>query len=280
VISVIFSTYNSTAWLQKVLWGYAVQSSRDFEIVVADDGSTGETAALLASMRDEVGVALRHVWQPDDGFQKSRILNKAILVAKGDYLVFSDGDCVPRSDFVATHAGARQPGRFLSGGYFKLPLGLSRLVTREDIESQRMFDYRWLVANGLSRTMKGLKLTARGGLRSVLNAVTTTKPTWNGHNASCWKRDAFAVNGFDERMQYGGQDREFGERLENTGIRGVQIRYDAIVVHLDHARGYARPESIAKNRAIRRETRGRGVRRTEHGIDRHDPSTIVVREPA
>jgi glycosyltransferase involved in cell wall biosynthesis len=278
VISVIFSTYNSPAWLQKVLWGYAAQTTRDFEIVVADDGSTEDTAALLASMRHEVGVAVRHVWQPDDGFQKSRILNKAILVAKGDYLVFSDGDCVPRNDFVATHEREARPGRFLSGGYFKLPLELSRALTRGDIASQRAFDYRWLVTHGLPRTMKGLKLSAPPRLRSVLNAVTTTRPTWNGHNASCSKQDALAVNGFDERMQYGGQDREFGERLENAGVRGVQIRYHAIVVHLDHARGYARPESIAKNRAIRRETRGSGVRRTEHGVDRHDPAAIVLRE--
>ena len=44
-----------------------------------------------------------------------------------------------------------------------------------------------------------------------MNALTPTKPTWNGHNASCWKSDALEVNGFDQRMVYGGEDREFGE---------------------------------------------------------------------
>lgn len=68
----------------------------------------------------------------------------------------------------------------------------------------------------------------------------------NGHNASGWKEDIVAVNGLDERMQYGGQDRELGERLENYGIRGKQIRYSAIVVHLDHARGYVNKESWEK----------------------------------
>lgn len=65
-------------------------------------------------------------------------------------------------------------------------------------------------------------------LASILNAVTTTKPTWNGHNASGWMEDVMRVNGYDERMEYGGQDREFGERLVNCGITGLQIRYSAI----------------------------------------------------
>ncbi len=62
------------------------------------------------------------------------------------------------------------------------------------------------------------------------------------------------MNGFDERMQYGGQDRELGERLMNKGIKGIQIRYSAICIHLDHKRGYKTPESLRKNRAIRDET--------------------------
>ena len=37
--SVIFTTYNSPTWLEKVLWGFFSQTYRDFEIVIADDGS-------------------------------------------------------------------------------------------------------------------------------------------------------------------------------------------------------------------------------------------------
>lgn len=279
MLSVIFSTFNSPEWLRKVLWGYAAQTWRDFEIVVADDGSGEETAATIRSARRETGLEITHVWQPDEGFQKSRILNKAILKARGEYLVFSDGDCIPRSDFLASHHQHARPGRFLSGGYFKLPLELSRAVTREDVLSQRVFDYRWLVAHGMRRTHKGLKLARSPRLQRLLNAATPTRATWNGHNSSCWKADALRINGFDERMQYGGQDREFGERLENSGTSGVQIRYSAVVVHLEHARGYAHEESIRKNRAIRRVTRTERLRRTEFGLDRHAAEAIVVRDP-
>ena len=75
-----------------------------------------------------------------------------------------------------------------------------------------------------------------------------------------------SVNGFNEEMQYGGQDRELGERLENKKIRGKQIRYSAICIHLDHKRGYNTRESIDKNKAIRRETRKTGKAWTEAGV--------------
>jgi hypothetical protein len=78
-----------------------------------------------------------------------------------------------------------------------------------------------------------------------------------------------AVNGFDERMQYGGEDRELGERLFNYGIRSKQIRYSAICVHLDHARGYVNAEAIAKNKAIRQIT-AQGVIRTRYGIEKEN----------
>ena len=84
--------------------------------------------------------------------------------------------------------------------------------------------------------------------------------------ASGWRRDIEAVNGFDERMQYGGEDRELGERLEHAGIHGKRVRYQAIVVHLDHDRGYVRPEMIERNRAIRAETRRNRASWTEHGL--------------
>jgi len=74
--------------------------------------------------------------------------------------------------------------------------------------------------------------------KNFLNTLTTTNPTWNGHNVSGWKDDVIAVNGYNEDMQYGGLDRELGERLINYGIKGKQIRYSAICVHLDHPRPY------------------------------------------
>ena len=113
----------------------------------------------------------------------------------------------------------------------------------------------WLRANGCTARDISRKLTVQGRWAWFWDQLSTAKASWNGHNASGWKADLLRVNGFDTQMQYGGQDREFGERLENTGVRGKRIRHRAICVHLDHPRGYASQESIQRNRAIRAETR-------------------------
>lgn len=265
-ISVIISTYNSEDWLEKVLWGYETQTFRDFETVIADDGSKQPTFDLIERIQKEVNFPIKHIWQEDDGFQKSRILNKAIVASDADYILMSDGDCIPRKDFLETHIKNKEQGYFLSGGYFMLPMDISKIITKEDIFSQKCFKISWLKSKGLKASFKNNKLKAKGLFEGLLNLLTPTKATWNGHNASGWKEDILAVNGFDERMQYGGQDRELGERLFNLGIKSKQIRYSAICIHLDHKRGYKTPETIAKNKAIRKKTVEEKIMRTPFGI--------------
>jgi glycosyltransferase involved in cell wall biosynthesis len=264
--SVILSTYNSVLWLEKVLWGFNMQNNADFEIIIADDGSTIETKNKIEELQKIIKIPIIHVWHEDDGFQKTKILNKAILASNSDYLIFTDGDCIPRADFVATHLKFREKGFFLSGGYFKLPMDISNLITKKDIENQNCFDRNWLKNLGFTSRVKGLKLTNTAFLVPILNKVTLTKPTWNGHNASGWKHDLVAVNGFNEEMKYGGEDRELGERLFNLGLSSKQIRYSAICVHLDHARGYVSDEVWKKNNDIRAFTKENKVIRTSSGI--------------
>ena len=265
-VSVVISTYNSPEWLEKVLWGYQCQSYKDFELVIADDGSGEETRNIIEAFKKHSSLEIIHVWHEDRGFQKSQILNKAIQAATTEYLIFSDGDCIPRRDFVGVHVKNASPGYFLSGGYFMLPIETSHAISRSDIETGDAFDVSWLKDNGLEGTYKTLKLTSRGNLQRFLNFVTPTKATWNGHNSSGWKKDLVGVNGFNEEMQYGGQDRELGERLMNKGIKGKQIRYSAVCIHLEHKRGYKTVESIRKNKNIRKETRSQKRTWTDFGI--------------
>ena len=271
-ISVILSTYKAEAWLEKVLWGYQMQTFKDFEIVIADDGSGHETLELLERMRSLVNFDLIHVWQEDEGFQKSRILNKAIVACRADYIIMSDGDCIPRSDFVWVHYLNRKSGCLISGGYYMLPMHVSLAITKMDIELQQCFKVNWLKALGVPKTFKNNKLNAKGWTAAILNLLTPTRASWNGHNSSGWKKDILNINGFDERMQYGGQDRELGERLVNYGIKGKQFRYSAVCVHLDHKRGYKTEASLKKNADIRKATREGNLTWTDFGIYQKIPS--------
>ena len=265
--SVIFTTYNHPKWLEKTLWGFSVQSYRDFEIIIADDGSGEETRQVVEKAQAEIDIPIRHLWQEDDGFQKCRILNKAIVEAQGEYLIVTDGDCIPHPDFVKNHVELAEENAFLSGGYFKLPLDVSRKISKQDILDRQATRPSWLRQQGVPFSLKLSKLYSDPFWGGILDALTITRATWNGHSSSTWREIALKTNGFDERMQYGGQDREFGERLMNMGLKNKQVRYRCSCAHLDHGRGYARPESIAKNRKIREQTRKNKITRTEYGID-------------
>ena len=264
--SVIISTYNQPAWLEKVLYGYRFQTFKDFEILIADDGSDQRTNEVIDRFTVTSEIPLRHIWHADEGYRRQTILNIALQEAAHDYILMTDGDCIPRPDFLAVHARYAEPQRFLSGGYCKLPMDLSLHLTLDDIENGRAFDVSYLKRNGLKEFSPKFRLSLPTSLAPMIDGVTPTKPTWNNCNASGWKADLFAVNGFNEEMQYGGADRELGERLANYGVRGIQIRNQAIVVHLDHKRGYKTPETMKKNQAIRDQVVSSGITWCPNGI--------------
>ena len=268
-MSVIISTYNSPEWLEKVFWGFFAQSVLNFEVVIADDGSREDTKELIDRMRLIAPFEVVHVWQSDEGFQKCRILNKAIVASKGDYLIFTDGDCIPRNDFVAQHIKQGQAGCYLSGAYLKLPMKISQAITQADIESQRIFSADWLTKEGFSSRLKFLKLTKNKKIAWLFNKIIPVKPTWNGNNSSCFKEAAVAVNGFNELMQYGGEDCEFGYRLRNSGIKPKRIRYSTIMLHLDHSRGYVTDQMICRNKIVMENTKKNKLQWTPVGLDQY-----------
>ena len=250
----------------KKLFGdiFIKQNFKDWELILYDDGSKEDTRLLINSFKDKLPI--KHIWHEDNGFQKSRILNKALIASQSEYIIFTDQDCIPRKDFIATHIKYAEEGFFLSGGYFKLPMNISLQLSQEDIATGNAFSLKWLKQQHLKYNFKCTKLIKNSKFNQFMNFITPTKATWNGCNASGWRKDMLTINGFNEEMQYGGQDREFGERLFNLGIKSKQIRYSAIVIHLDHKRPYKTKESIAKNIGIRKNTRKKNIIETPSGI--------------
>lgn len=267
-MGVVVTTYNSPRWLEKVMWGYEQQSDPEFELIIADDGSGQETTDVVERFRARGRLNIRHVWHEDDGFRKTVILNKAIVETACDYLAFTDGDCIPRGDYIANHKQTARPGYFVSGGLYRLTLPVSEALTETMVADGRAFQFEALEELGQTRNHKRTKLTAGPVLAAWLNRLTPTGATWNGGNSSGWKADILAVNGFDERMQYGGLDREMGERMMNRGIKGIQARYSVIMLHLDHKRGYENPETWAKNNSIRKAVHKQRLGWTEFGIEK------------
>ena len=266
-ISVIIATYDHPQWLCKVLLGYEAQNFTEFEILVADDGSGSETAEVVRRFQERGNIQVRHIYQTDDGFRKCRILNKAIRAAQHEYIVISDGDCIPKNDFLRVHHDERAPGRFLSGSYCKLPIVTSRAIGPEQILEQSCFQLSWLSRNGFGFCKAYFKLLSNKFYQRIMNILTPAACNLKGSNASFWKSDAIKVNGFNEAMAWGGEDREFGVRLQNLGIKPKHVRYNAICVHLYHERPYKDLAAVEKNKAIRQQSANSKLIRTPRGID-------------
>ena len=278
-LSVIVSTYNKPRDLERVLWGYACESRPNFELLVADDGSGPETGEVIRRVCAESGLKAVHVWHEDRGFRKSEIVNRAIVAAGGDTLMFTDGDTIPRNDLVEAHLRLARPGRYLGGGYVKLPAAVSDAITMDDVRRGRFAELGWLRARGWRPGRRALRLVRSARAAALLDRLTPTAPLFAGNNSSVAREAIEAVNGFDMAMGYGGLDRAVGYRLVNLGVRGIQVRHRAVCMHLHHDRPYKDPQVVRRNREILETIRRTGQTRALAGLAelRPDPSLRVAR---
>lgn len=279
-IGVVITTYNSPLWLKNVLLGYEAQTQKNFTVLIADDGSGQATRDVIDLFKSRNILRIEHYWHEDKGFRKCQILNQAIAQTNCDYLIFTDGDCIPEPQFIEMHRALAKPNCFLSGGYVKLTTPASEIISESDIASGIIFDRKWLVSKGQPKSYKLWKLIKSKTIKFLLNSITPTKATWNGMNSSTWTEAIVACNGFNEDMQYGGLDRELGERLYNHGVKGKQVRYSINCLHLDHPRAYDNPETWKKNYAIRNEVKRTGRSWAENGIIKKPRTPSSTRENA
>jgi glycosyltransferase involved in cell wall biosynthesis len=226
--SVLLTTYNQPRALDFVLHGYARQSRQDFEVLIADDGSGPETAKVIERHVADYPVRLVHVWQPDDGFHKTRAVNRAALQSRAPYLILSDGDCIPARDHVATHLAAARPNRFIVGGHVRLSPEETAALTLEDVHSG---SFEALVTPAERRRMQ--KVHWKALLYILLNL--RRKPKCYGTNFSVAREDFFRVNGFDENYRNAGrEDSDLRNRLQLAGLRATSLWNRCSVYHQHH----------------------------------------------
>ena len=266
-VCVIVSTYRQPDFLDRCLCALEKQTWSSFEIAIADDGSGDETRAVIEDHSKRSANRIRHVWQEDDGFRKTLILNKAILATQAEYLVFMDGDCIAHPGFIAEHVKASEPGHYVNGSLIRLGEAVSDRITRDAIESGDAFRASWLSRQGDGFNRRYLRLSLSYGMRCWLNRRSSTKLYWLGSNSSCYRADAVTVNGFDHRFTYGFEDGDYGYRLENYGLVPKTVRWTAVVLHLWHGRPWSNPEVLEQNRALMVEKKPGGRHRAIVGLE-------------
>lgn len=232
--SVILTTYNRPDALAAALAGYCGQDTRGFELIVADDGSTDATRLVIEDCARRAPIPVRHVWQEDRGFRPAAARNRALAVARADYVIFSDGDCVPPESFVRVHLALAEPGYFLSGSRILLSEKFTAAVLRERLPIHEWHALHWIAAwlrRDVNRALPLLRLP-EGAFRK------RAPQRWEGVktcNLSAWRRDLIAVNGLDETYSgWGLEDSDLVIRLIRSGVRHKSARFAAPVFHLWH----------------------------------------------
>jgi len=249
-VALILSTYNQPEHLDCCLAALKFQRFKEFELIIADDGSGDATRSVIDRHDGGLNMPIRHLWQQDIGFRKTRILNQAIVASEADYLIFMDGDCVAHPDFIGEHVKTAKQRYYLNGAMIRLSGRLTKLVNAGVISSGEAFNSKWLTRNDGRWNRRYLKLSLGYRTRRWLNVHSRTKLAWLGANSSCFREDALAVNGFDNRFRYGLEDRDFGYRLENYGLSPATVRWTANLLHLDHDRPWSNPEDLDRNRRM------------------------------
>ncbi len=259
-ISVIISTYNRPHYLGRVIDGYMNQTFRDFEVVVADDGSAEETASIIREAARKYDVPVLHIWHPDEGFQLAKIRNKAVAGSSGDYIIFTDDDCVPDQQFVLDHHRYAEYGYFLQG---------HRVLIGERASGE--FGFR------SASPSKLVVMLMQGEVKNFFNSVRMPWP-WikkctslkgiRGCNMSLFRKDFLAVNGFNEDFEgWGKEDSELVARLYRIGIRRKDIKFRACCFHLHHE--FFDRDSLDRNIEILQQSITAGSYYCQKGVDQY-----------
>lgn len=225
--SLIVSTYNWPEALNLCLLSILRQTVMPDEVIIADDGSTSETAEVIASYQQKFPVPLIHVWQEDDGFQLSRIRNKAIAKAAKTYVIQIDGDLILEKHFIRDHLAFSKKNTFVSG---------SRIIMNNELSQKLIKQNRAKVA----LTSKGLKNVLNGLRLPFLSQMTSNYKKddiyyLRGCNMAFWRTDLIRVNGYNEDFTgWGREDNEIGLRLIHSGIEKRIIKFSGIVFHIYH----------------------------------------------
>ncbi len=229
-VSILVNTFEKPRHLALVLESIALQrpAGCTFEVVVSDDGSTDGTAGVVAAFAAEVSFAVRFTTQPHDGFRLARIRNAAARLARGDYLLFVDGDCMIPPHHVAAHVARRRRGTALLGYCARLPRGTSDMLQPENLA---FADLDAIVPDSERRAIARRRRKAwwHTALRHP------TKPRLAGGDFGVWRADFEHVNGFDERfVGWGQEDDDLGLRLRAAGVRLESILDHTFSLHVWH----------------------------------------------
>ncbi|MCL1142758.1 glycosyltransferase family 2 protein [Shewanella gaetbuli] len=229
--TLIITTYNWHPALKAVLLSVLAQRTLPDEIIIADDGSSAETAELITSMRPHFSIPVIHSWQEDKGFRVSRSRNKAIAQASHEYIILIDGDIVLDKHFISDHINIAEAGYFVTGKRVKLAQGITDdILNAKAPQISKLCFFSKGIARGRDLALRCLWLHQKTS-KTAVNSIKGI----HSCNMAFWLEDAMEVNGFNAEFEgWGPEDQEFAQRLINSGKQRKIAKYYAVGYHLSH----------------------------------------------
>jgi glycosyltransferase involved in cell wall biosynthesis len=226
--SIIVTTFNWPEALGAVLRSISGQTIQNLEIIVADDGSTHETAEIVQGVLGPCNRRWCHVWHPDNGIRQARVKNLAVSYSTGEYLIFVDHDVVLHPRFVEDHLRMACAGSFLQGKR----VFLSDRQTYDLLQSPPV-DNISLFSLGVGNRKNGLRIPLLGRLMAGSRRFQTSL---RGCNLSMYRKDFMLADGYDETFdeEWGREDSDICYRLFHGGITVRNLWFQALQYHLAH----------------------------------------------
>ena len=205
LFSLIVPVYNRPGELAELLESLAVQSFRQFEVVIIEDGSAIRSENLVKEY--EARLDIRYIDLPRSGPSLAR--NAGAAAARGDYFIFVDSDCI------------------LPPGYMEC---LKRHLDEEPLD---FFGGPDRAADGFNITQKAISYAmtsflTTGGIRGGRKKVGRFYP--RSFNMGVSRRAWEAVGGFPVTRMHPGEDMVFSIELIKRGFGSGLIR-EAFVYH-------------------------------------------------
>lgn len=260
-VSLIITTYNRPDALAHVLQSVMQQSHLPDEIIVADDGSTEDTAQVVQAAARQSLAPIRHVWQPDEGFRAAQSRNRALAVAMGEYIIMIDGDMLLHPEFIADHLRIAQKGVWVQGSRVLLSPELTERIVAQDLPNPCVFSGS---LNGIEKKHASWRspLICTWWAKHLSQSQKSVKTC----NLAVFREDALRVNGFNnEFVSWGCEDDEFVARLHHAGVKRANLRWGGIAYHLWHK--ISNRAALPKNQALLQQTLSQKLTRCENGVN-------------
>ncbi len=265
--TVIISIYRDIEALELILCALEQQTVKQFSVIVSQDGVAPEVANYLSGRKSPL--LIQHLTQPDSGFRKNRALNRAILEATAETLIFIDGDCVPHHGFVEAHLRYAAAGHVNCGRRIELGPQISAELRGDPSSLQRLTRRLSYLRMARSLHRDGIKNYELGFPLPWLQPLLKNRSIpIVGCNFSAQRGDLIAINGFNEEYEAPGigEDSDIEWRLNQYGARLHDIRFTAVQYHLHHPRSYQVSE---RNRLLLKQTRAAASPYCTVGLDSH-----------